>query len=95
MVIRRERRCGSIVGGIEIAEWGVGCDGYTEFVVVVQKLPLLEVGVEFELVDEGFDVAVELDLRELVEVEVADADVADFACADQGFEAAPGLQGEH
>ena len=47
---------------------------------------------EFELVNRGFDRAVDLEVRELVEVEVRDADVLCFSGEERGFETAPCLR---
>ena len=56
-------------------------------------LALLEVGVDFDLVDGGDDLGLIKQVCEVLDHEVADADGADLAVSQQCLERAVGLQG--
>ena len=56
------------------------------------KVDLLEVGMELELVDRGFDGSLIDELFQLMRGEVGDADVADFASVEELLHREPGLR---
>ena len=84
---------GGVVGGVEVGEGGVGGHGDGVVFVPLDEVGLLEVGVQFELVDGGLDGRLGDELVELMRGEVGDADVAHFACREQLFHTKPGLFG--